>query len=306
MDERTSFSSRVVLRAFWLSIALAFGVALLVYVKYVRWAPVAATHVPASMPIAVRLQVEQAVVYEPFRKHLLPLLEAGKSGPETRLKHVERKTTLELGVDVREVVFGVGARDEWVLALGGLFRRDGVVAGVGRLLTEEKRSFQLASDPDRVRFVSGVALGVADDGTLLAAGSDALLLSALEPHAPGPFEAVPSGVATLVARFPGGLDLGQGRRIRSLRGRILPAEDFDFLFEFEVSGPGWEQPLAVLGAIEQEPARRWIGLSGLARGRAESLGAGRFQVVGTWTRAEFESLVAELAAEVRRRAGLPL
>jgi hypothetical protein len=176
--ERQSYSHRVVFIALAVSLLVAMGTALLIYEKYVKTKPVAASHLPSDVDYAIRLDVEQVVSYEPFRVHLLQVFETKREGKEPRVKHLERKTTLELGIDSRELVFARLPTDAWLILLGGVFRRDGVVDGVERLLADE--GVQVARQGDILVHHSGQAFGVADDGTLVLGSSERVTRSALQ------------------------------------------------------------------------------------------------------------------------------
>ena len=111
--------------------AVALGVVVLsvmfaLYLRYVHYARVACLHLPASTVLALRVDVEQAIFYEPIRRHILPLF-GGPSGSPTeadaRLSRIEVRSRLKRG-DLREIVVGRGAtRGDWVIVLGGIFPR---------------------------------------------------------------------------------------------------------------------------------------------------------------------------------------
>lgn len=175
--ERRSYSHRVVFIALALSLLAALGTALLIYQKYVKTTPKAASHLPAQVESALRLDVEQVVSYEPFRVHLLQVFETGREGPEPRVKHLERKTTLELGIDSREIVFARLPHDAWLILLGGVFRRDGVLDGAAALLRDEGEKFEVKGD--LLVHANGHAFGVSDDGTLVLGSNEQVARDAL-------------------------------------------------------------------------------------------------------------------------------
>lgn len=160
-----------------LSLLAALGTALLIYQKYVKTTPKAASHLPERVESALRLDVEQVVSYEPFRVYLLDVFEQGREGPEPRVKHLERKTTLELGIDSREIVFARLPENEWLILLGGVFRRDGVLEGAGSMLRDEGESFQPQGDV--LVHENGEAFAVSADGTLILASSIGVAQAAL-------------------------------------------------------------------------------------------------------------------------------
>jgi len=303
MDERPGLASRVVFIGLAVSLALALGVAFYIYVRYVRYEPVAALHVPAEFDTVVHVSVQQAVVYEPFRKHLLHLFEAGRRGPESRLLHLERKTTLELGVDSREAAFGFGPEGRWVIAMGGLFRRQAVVAGAQRMLKDEGIPSILLEAPERLRVASGAEFAVAEDGTLLLAQSASILTQALGASAPQRPLAQRGTLGSLVASRPGGWPVGGGRRVLGVRVQLRAADGrFPYEAHFEIDGAGWEQPLDV---FEQTSDGPWALPATLGGARSTPAGPQAFVVSGELDRAGLEVAVARLAFFVRQRLALP-
>lgn len=224
MEERASFSHRTVFAGLLVSFVLALGVAAFIYTRYVRFDPVAATHLPSRSDRIVHLGVEQAVVYEPFRRHLLRLVDGGTS----RLARLEQETTVELAIDARELVW-VDSPEGWVVALAGLFRRDGVVDGIQRIFADEGIELQKQRDPsgwERLSHRSGVSFAIAEDGTWLLASSAELLAEARSPDpAPGGLvETLALGV--LAAAPPPGFGGPPFERasLSILPGREFPAD----------------------------------------------------------------------------------
>ena len=307
MQERRSFTPRVVLLGLAISLVAALAVALYIYVRYVRYDPVALRHVPPEVPIVVHLNVQQAVIYEPFRKHLLHLFEAGRKGPESRLLHLERKTTLELGVDAREVAFGFGPGDSWVVGVGGLFRRKEVVEGAARMLQDESVASDVLSHPTRLRLDSGVEFSVAEDGTLLLAQSEAMLRGALV-RADRPAEGRRDDLITLEVRPSAAWEWGGGRTLQSLRGVVrAEGEKLVYTVDLFVAGPGWEEALkdAPL-AFAEAPGELGATAQLLREARVSQSGPGEWKLEGTLSRRDFEELVARLALVVRTALDLPM
>ncbi len=176
--ERQSYSHRVVFIALAVSLLVAMGTALFIYEEYIKTTPVAAGHLPADVTYAVRLDVEQVVSYEPFRVHLLQVFETNRDEKEPRVKHLERKTTLELGIDSRELVFAQLPDSQWLILLGGVFRRDGVLDGVMAMLKDE--GIEVERQDDLLVHPSGQSFGVAEDGTLVLGSSPTRARAALQ------------------------------------------------------------------------------------------------------------------------------
>jgi hypothetical protein len=300
-ERKGELAPRVVLTGLAVSLVAALAVAYYIYARYVRFDATASRHVAPGVEVLVRVDVQQAVVYEPFRKHLLHLLEAGRQGPESRLLHLERKTTLELGVDTREVVFGWGP-GVWSIAAGGLFRRDQVVEGVGRMLDDEHLAHRLLEGPRRIVMASGAAFGVTEDATLLVTSSDAALLGAFGQ---GPTHLTPEvgELVVLSALRPAGFPLGAGRKVERLRAGIRAGSDFSYKLELFYSGP----PLSGGPAVWGNPAGGpWAALGALHAARVLEPRPGHYVAEGELSRTEFEELLARLAVQVRSAARLPI
>jgi hypothetical protein len=213
-SERPSSSApeRRSVPARWLALASAGGAARLVLVAFVAYRSLlyyerrAIEHVPAGAELALRVDLEQVVLFEPVRRHLLPLLDrlpvgdAVESAPSSRLVRL-REAGLNLGLDLRELVFArVQPGAGWLLALGGIFGNEPLIPRVERVLRDEPGA-HLRSEGGTIIFEpSGAALGQAADGVLLLA-SDAQLLARAMPAGHGN-EAVglsPKGAAAFAA-----------------------------------------------------------------------------------------------------------
>lgn len=197
---RTGLPYGVVAGGFGALLALGVAAAVVIYFGLIRYERVAAQHVPRDAALVVRLDVEQAIVYEPFRRHLLPLAERGRAATagsaarvlEPRLERLKRHTGIELAVDMRELLVAFApAPQHWLIVIGGKFPKQGVVQGLHALLLEEGIVAQLL-DEHRVTLANGAALGQAEDGALLFASSRAWLDAAL-PAQDAPEELAVSG-----------------------------------------------------------------------------------------------------------------
>jgi hypothetical protein len=86
---------------------------------------------------------------------------------------------LNLAADMREVVVGELSGGRWLLALGGLFPRHGIIVAMARVLRDERAvGFALVGD-ELVFDPAGIAVAQAPDGILLVASDRALLEQAL-------------------------------------------------------------------------------------------------------------------------------
>lgn len=273
--ELRSIAPRVVLSFLVASLLLSLAFGYFVYIRYIRYAPHASAYLPKDAFATLWLDVEQGVVYAPFREHFLELLEAGHPGPESRLLHFERKTTIELGVDTRELALAWGPGDGFTAAVGGMFRRDGVVEGAARMLRDE-----------------GLPASVRADGNVLELGSRAF------------FSAEADGVLLFRDRPPGGeppvvVPEPPGRA--ALIFCWVPTGGSRTCIEVETES---DFPFRVVGASPAE----WPTVldprhaTGLLQGLAEPAeGTPRIRGSGTLGRAGFDALLESLADSFAER-----
>lgn len=165
---------------------LALG-AFVAYRQLLHYERHAIEHVPAGAELALRVDLEQVVLFEPVRRHLLPLIdrarlsEAGVEPPPGRLQRL-RQAGLNLGLDLREVVFArVQPGDRWLLALGGIFGSGPLLPRIEATLRAEPGAQLRAEQARLILEPSGMSLARADDGVLLIASDAALLERALPP-----------------------------------------------------------------------------------------------------------------------------
>ena len=175
--ERRSHSHRVVFSALAASLAVAFLAALYIHAHFARYQPRAVYHLPSRVEAVAWLNVEQNVGFDVFKEVVLPILEIGRHGPESRVLHLERKTTLELAVDTREFVFATLPRGRWLALAGGHFRQDGVLSGLVRMVKESGSDARL--DQDLAVLTTGHALGISHDGVLVVSNSEEVAREAI-------------------------------------------------------------------------------------------------------------------------------
>jgi hypothetical protein len=158
------------------------------YFELLHYRRRAVEHLPAETVFAARLDVEQVVLFEPMRRHLLPLIDrlpigAGAASQsnalaESRLLRLRRDAGLNLGLDLREVLIATTRDQRWVLVLGGLFPRT-LLPQLERALESEGRA-GWAIVGDSIEFApSGAALAQATDGALVLASDRSTLAAAL-------------------------------------------------------------------------------------------------------------------------------
>lgn len=184
-EERRGISFRTLAWAGVIFTALASLGAWVAYTRLVHYRRCAVEHLPPETELVARLDVEQVVLFEPLRRHLIPLIDrlplagaATNAGAETRTTRLRREAGLNLGLDLREVLVATVPDRRWVLVLGGLFRQDLVPAIERELTSEAATGWRRAGEA--LEFTpSGAALAQASDGSLLLASDRALLEAAL-------------------------------------------------------------------------------------------------------------------------------
>lgn len=168
-----------------LTLAAVVGAAV-IYKKYIQYDLIAARHLPPDTTAAARVDVDQLALYDPVRKHLLPLLDdsfgnvRGQSALPSRRKRIQVRTNIDLAIDLREILVARGRTwNDWVMVVAGKFARHGVVTGMAKVLAEEGARWRLSTDRKTLLGPRGLALGQASDGSVILASSRARLRMAL-------------------------------------------------------------------------------------------------------------------------------
>ena len=261
---RGAFSYKAVYVAFFGLLFCAGVVALVMYWKLLYYERVAAFHLPEDMTFAARVDVEQAVMFEPVRKHLFPLVnELAVRDPnlKPRSKRIEQHTRVDFAVDLREVMVARGrSPSDWLVGFGGLFPKD-IVGGLQQVFVEEGYSPQVGPSGRMFILENGLAVGQAEDGCIFIAATGARLEAALPRRVTsGRLLLAREGAAgfAVAGDFVGGLaDAPVVAAVRELRG-IKSAQG-----EVKLGNP-----LQITGQIEflegGDPARTEKELSTLA------------------------------------------
>lgn len=300
--ERRAYSHKAIFVALAVSLTLGLGAGIFILTRFATYEPKALQRVPAEARFVVRLNVQQAVVHAPLLRFLLPVFERGREGSESRAKHLERKTTLELTVDVRELIYAELDSSRWLLLAGGFLRSDDVLEGVGRMLDEEGIKYSLQ---DRLIVQqSGVAFCVAEDGTLvLARGVKDAQLACGPPGDFPSFAAGLSGAGVALAVYAAEMTRPSpsAGAPSHLRGGLFSVEadsHFPARAELKLDGATWtEGQIRQLMESKSSDFSYLLPLSRLSE--VEEAGA-RFRVRGNLSREEFDASVARMAAVIER------
>lgn len=259
--------------------AVALGVVVLsvmfaLYLRYVHYKRVASFHLPAGTVLALRVDVEQAIFYEPIRRHVLPLFGGPGSSPseaDTRLSRMEVRSRLKRG-DLREIVVGRGAaRGDWVVVLGGIFPP----TDSDRLVTalSDEPGWAAVDDGRRAEHgATGVAVSRATDGAVVIASSSGVLAASLPssatyetlglpPSGAGGFALSHAALAEL-AKWPHVLVAGDLpydlEQLDSVTGRFTPGDRIRLGATFG-AGQGRPTKRAAEGVLELLRARSGAG-----------------------------------------------
>lgn len=314
--------------------ALVLLASLGVYIAYrqlIHYERRAVEHLPLNTALVARLDLEQVVLFEPVRRHLLPVVNAlplgGQPAPNAgidldRLAMLRELAGINLGFDLREIVVAVVApTGGWAVVLGGLFDKDRMLEGVERLLRAEGVAWSRVGDTLRLEFL-GVALGQAQDGSLIVASSPEVLESALPAtHRYRELRVSKEGAGGIFFA-PDSLRRWLGDSVAWLGGSWLTrlehvavslelGERLELVGRFEVEAASdlervaqgiqtWLRSFDSLARFV--PKADWGGERAiLARARLVETSATSLKLTSAWERSEFERALRSLAAWLERR-----
>lgn len=166
-------------------LALAAGIAATVYFGLVRSDADPRRHLPRGTNVAARVDAVTVIAFEPVRRRVLPVLMNAKSrtdGTEESVRdRLHALTGIRLPDDLREAVVGSVDGTQWIAAFGGKLEPGRFVDGLEKLLGERGvEGFR--REGDLLVHTTGLALGQADDGTLVVATGKSTALAALPSH----------------------------------------------------------------------------------------------------------------------------
>lgn len=330
MQDRQGVSFR---RLSWLAAlltAVTLAGAYVAYAELLHYRRRAAEHLPANTVFAARLDVEQVMLFDPVRRHLLPLIEVLPPAParrahaeqdaQTRLARL-RAAGLNLGLDLREIVLATTADRGWLIALGGLFPEQGMLTAIERVLHEENVGGWQRLDARLEFTASGAVLAQAEDGTLLLASERGTLTAALTAttrYLDVGLAREGAGGATLTAEaasrwraYPGPPSWLSAARVVA---EVRLGRDVELELGLEVGDAAKARALA-------DQARQWAALGDGSPGNLPAGGSDpaglwartrRVEAHGTtvkllsfWRTSELDRNARELAAWVRRQLPVP-
>jgi hypothetical protein len=183
MKPRRGLRARTVLLgllALFLAVVGAFAYG---YFQLVHYERRAALHLPPQVQFVARLDLEQVVLFEPFRRYVLGGLKRNLPDPAA-WKRLEEETGVKLAMDLREVLFAQGREpSHWVIAVAGLFPKQGVLPSVQRWMEAERGQGGAAAQAPACRmegpYLRCAALGLhalqAEDGVIVLGGEPSVL-----------------------------------------------------------------------------------------------------------------------------------
>lgn len=163
------------------AILLVAGVA--VYLFVVRYEPLARRHIPGNANLTARFDLAELALFGPVREHLLPLVFEGPAGGvskgKTRADRIRAATGVNLATDLRELFVASVEGSSFVVIVGGKIPRGRFVQGLAAVAKEEAWPGGWHVANELLVGADGMAIGQADDGTILLGTSEAIVIAAL-------------------------------------------------------------------------------------------------------------------------------
>ncbi len=193
--------------------------AVVLWMLVFRYQPTALAHVPAGSNVVVRVEAADIILFGPVRNNLLPLVleDKPKEPGLNKVPWAERlhdRTGVRLPVDVREVIVATLDGKSVVALFGGKISSGKFVAGLADVAREEGwAGFQLDND---ILVGPKVAVGQAEDGTIVVGTDKAIVLTALPVSEEGAKLGLPAqGAVRFVVAKPAWESL-------SMMGKMVP------------------------------------------------------------------------------------
>lgn len=283
------------------------------YVHMIRYERRAVHHIPPSAQWAVHVDVESVIVYDPVRRHLIPLLDAG--APQSRLRRLRRLGNLNFARDVREVLV-TGSEKHWLVVLGGLFADRSLVDLMEKYVLEAEQWAGWRRRGKRLiqTVPPGRAMAQSSDGLWLIADSEEFLDAALVGSERWRDLGLSAGADASWGILPGSQNSQSGLWVlpgltgtRRLIGSLSAKQEFRLEVELE-NLPGtdlsrqlsaWQPP----GGAQWEawlPTVEWGGERGVLLRLEASQRGEIIHLRSHWTRTEADRAAKTLAAWAER------
>ncbi len=206
--------TRGLVAAFIAMFVLGATAAVVLWLLVFRYQPTALAHVPAGSNVVVRIEPTDFILFGPVRNHLLPLVleDKPKEPSLTKVPLAERiheQTGVRLPVDIREMLIATMDGKSVVALFGGKISRGKFVSGLAEVARQEHwEGFRLEND---VLVGPNIAIGQADDGTIVVGTDRAIVMTALPASEEGWKSGLPEqGAVRFVVAKPAWEALGKG------------------------------------------------------------------------------------------------
>lgn len=300
------------------AVLLVAGVAFYLFV--VRYEPLARRHIPGNANLVARLDLADLALFGPAREHLWPLVFEGSAGDapkgKTRADRIRAATGVNLATDLRELVVASVEGSSFVVIAGGKFPRGRFIKGLAAVAKEEAWPGGWREAGELLLGPSGIVIAQADDGTILAGTSEAIVVAALPASEDYRRLALPekSGTSFVVTREAWSGAAGAAvvahasvlRKIERATGRFTLSKSPELSLEIE---PVAVDPApALAGEIEQLLAELRIvalllpdsaGEKGALQAAKVTAKEGRVVITAPWSYEALDRSCARLAAQIR-------
>jgi|GEM_PF-1378889 len=313
-DRRGGLSHRAIFSVFAIAVALGVSGGAFLYTRFVGFTRVAASHVPATFSAAVRVDVEQVILFEPVRRSLFPLLNelptpSTKEAP--RVRRLESEAGVQLAIDLRELLLSWDNTGNWLGVIAGKFPSQRVAQAVA---AEYASSTQQAIFPLRLagavaafQLTRELTLAEAVDGALLLGNRKGVELGLLAAGhllpIEGPGALVISGgewqslaQRAVAAAWPKPELAAEFSKLAGLNGKVEIGSEVTLDLELHFRSNAIPDKSALRAMLEA--AANTLHLDTLPRAKVsvEQLSAGRARVRISWPK-EAMLAYAELAAQ---------
>jgi hypothetical protein len=298
------------------AVLLVAGVAFYLFVW--RYEPLAQRHIPGNTSVAARVDFADIALFGPVREHLVPLLDAEDAEKgKRRSERIREATSVDFATDVRELLIASVDGTNVVVIIGGRIKRGRFVQGLSKVAREEGWPGGWHETGELFVGPGGVAIGQAEDGTILL-GSDVGIVTAALAASDDPLHIdLPEeggGVSFVITKqawsglagFTVVAHASVLRKIERAAGRFTLSRSPELRMEIEPAA-GNEAP-ALAGEIEQVLSELRIvtllapdvaGEKGALQAAKVSTQGDRVVMLAPWSYQALDGGAARLAALIR-------
>jgi len=313
-DRRGGLSHRAIFSALAIAVALGVYGGALLYTRFVSFTRVAASHVPATFSAAVRVDVEQVILFEPVRRSLFPLLNelptpSTKEAP--RVRRLESEAGVQLAIDLRELLLGWDNAGNWLGVIAGKFPSQRVAQAVAAEYASSIKQpispLSLAGAVAAFQLTRELTLAEAVDGALLLGNRKGVELGLLaEGHLlpkEGPGALAISGgewqrlaQRAVAAAWPKPELAAEFSKLAGLNGKVEIGSEVTLDLELHFRSNAIPDPSVLRAMLESAANTQHLDTLPRAKVSVEQLSAGRARVRISWPK-EAMLAYAEQAAQ---------